>query len=275
MHGAAISTAASDSVWQTIPAGRQRAMSSILHGQRVLITGAASGLGRALAQQLAALGTELLLLDVDQARLDAAAAALIDTGANVRAYVCDVSDHAQVADTFERIAADVDSLDALVNNAGIWTDNEIEARQPARRCTAMLVNAVGPMQVTDAALPLLRRSTAPAQIINVISSSGALDTEFAESSRWITYGASKRALAGYTATLTAKLAPERIRVSAILPAGFESDMYEFAGSVDEHHDAAWMMRTEDVAETIVFAMTRPPDVRIEQLLVTKVLPVES
>lgn len=246
-------------------------MSSILHGQRVLISGAARGLGRAIAQQLAELGAIMLLLDNDADRLDRTASQLASADREVRTYVCDISSLEEVAATVLRLEQDVGSLDALVNNAGIWTDNEIEARDPVRRRDALLVNALGPIQLTDAALPLLRRSTAPAQVVNVISSSGATDTEFAESTRWMTYGATKRALAGYTASLTALLAPERIRVSAIFPAGFESDMYESAGSVDEHHDAFWMMRTEDVAETVVFAMTRPPDVRIEQLLVTKVI----
>lgn len=246
-------------------------MPSILHGQHVLITGAASGLGLAVARQLGELGVVGVLVDNDAARLTRAAATLADGGIDVRTYACDISDLDAVAETMAQVERDVGHLDALVNNAGIWTDDEIEARDPTRRREALLVNALGPIQVTDAALPLLRRSTAPAQVVNVISSSGAIDTEFAESTRWMTYGATKRALAGYTASLTAKLAPERIRVSAIFPAGFESDMYEAAGSADEQHDAFWMMRTDDVAETIVFAMTRPPDVRIEQLLVTKVI----
>jgi NADP-dependent 3-hydroxy acid dehydrogenase YdfG len=55
----------------------------------------------------------------------------------------------------------------------------------------------------------------------------------------------------------------------VFPGGFESDLYESAGSSEEQHDAPWMMRTQDVAEIVVFVMTRPPDVQVERLLVTK------
>jgi ribitol 2-dehydrogenase len=109
-------------------------------------------------------------------------------------------------------------------------------------------------------------------VLNVISASGFNDTESADNRRWSTYGATKAALAGYNTTLTRQLAPEGIKVSGVFPGGFESDLYESAGTVEEHHDAFWMMRTEDVAEVVVFVLTRPPDVNVERLLVTKQFP---
>ena len=239
----------------------------------VLITGAAAGLGRELARQLAALGCRLLLLDVDGAALEAVREELasVDGAPELRAYTCDITDLDEVTRVFEQVEREVGHIDVLVNNAGIFTDDEIELRDPQRRRTAFLVNALGPIQVTHAALPLLRRSSDGAHILNVISASGAGDTEAADNRRWSTYGATKSALAGFTTTLTRQLAPEGIKVSAVFPGGFESNLYEAAGTVEEHHDAFWMMRTVDVAEIVVFVLTRPRDVNVERLLVTKVI----
>jgi ribitol 2-dehydrogenase len=237
-----------------------------LAGQRVVVTGAASGLGRCLAHQLGDLGCRLALVDADAERLQHVADAI----GSAEAYACDIADLDAVAATFAAIAERFDgALEVLVNNAGIWTDDEIEARDPDRRRTAFLVNALGPIQVTEAALPLIRASAQPGQVLNVISSSGASDTTANDNRRWSTYGATKSALAGWTTTLTAQLAPEAIKVSGVFPGGFESGMYESAGSADEHHDAVWMMRTEDVADVLVFVLTRPVDVQVERLLVTK------
>jgi NAD(P)-dependent dehydrogenase (short-subunit alcohol dehydrogenase family) len=241
-----------------------------LAGSVVLITGAGSGLGRHVAHQLAQLGCRLALVDADASAVTQLAEHLAAAGHDARGYRCDISELEEVAATLARIAHDFDgSLDILINNAGIWTDEEIEARDPSRRRTAFLVNALGPIQVTDAALPLLRAGAPNAQILNVVSSSAASDTTANDNRRWSTYGATKAALAGFTTTLTAQLAPEAIKVSALFPGGFESDMYERAGSADEHHDAVWMMRTEDIADIIVFVLTRPADVQIERVLVTK------
>ncbi|MCW2922824.1 MAG: oxidoreductase [Thermoleophilia bacterium] len=236
----------------------------------MLVTGAGAGLGRELARQLGAAGCHLALLDADAAALgDAATDATAAGAASVLELVCDISDLDQVEAASAQLEREVGHLDVLVNNAGIFTDDEIERREPARRRTAFLVNALGPIQVTTAALPLLRRSQRNPHVLNVISASGFSDTESADNRRWSTYGATKAALAGYNTTLTRQLAPEGIRVSGIFPGGFESDLYERAGTVEEHHDAAWMMRTQDVAEIILFVLTRPPDVNIERLLVTK------
>lgn len=249
-----------------VAASRTRSLTA----QVVLITGAGSGLGAQLARQLGALGCRLALIDQQRDAMHELVQDLIDDGVDARGYACDISDLGQVRDTIEGVTRDFGgALDVVVNNAGIWTDNEIEARDPERRRTAFLVNALGPMQVTEAALPLLRAAATPGQILNVISSSGASDTTANDNRRWSTYGATKSALAEFTRTLTAQLAPEAIKVSGVFPGGFESDMYERAGSVDEHHDAVWMMRTEDIVDILVFILTRPADVQLERVLITK------
>jgi NAD(P)-dependent dehydrogenase (short-subunit alcohol dehydrogenase family) len=118
-------------------------------------------------------------------------------------------------------------------------------------------------------LPLLRKSRKP-QIINVISTSAVSDSTSGDNTGWLTYGASKWAVRGFTKDLTKLLAPEGIKVTGFFPGGFESNLYESAGSrKSQNHNAPWMMRTTDVAEALVFAMTRPRDVQVEGLTLTK------
>jgi 3-oxoacyl-[acyl-carrier protein] reductase len=240
-------------------------MKNVLEGQVILITGASSGLGLELARQLSEHSVQLLLVSEKEAQLHAATKQLPGT---VHRFVCDIAELDQVERLFGQISQQFDHLDIIVNNAGIWTDNDIETHDPSRRRLAFLVNALGPIQVTQNALPLLRQSRR-AQIINVISTAGASDTEAGDNTGWLTYGATKWAMRGYTKDLTKALAPEGIKVTGFFPAGFESDLYENAGRESQNHYAPWMMRTEDVAEALVFAITRPPDVQVEGLLFTK------
>jgi 3alpha(or 20beta)-hydroxysteroid dehydrogenase len=245
---------------------KEEPVRNALSGQTILITGAGSGLGLELARQLSERSVQLLLVDVNEAKLKSEATKL--AGA-VHAFTCDVTDLDQVAHLFDQVKKQSGQLDILVNSAGIWTDNDLEERDPARRRQAFLVNSLGPIQVTEAALPLLRLSRRP-QIINVISTGGASDTPAGDNTGWLTYGATKWAMRGYTKDLSKLLEPEGIKVTGFFPAGFESNLYENAGSrKSQNHNAPWMMRTEDVAEALIFAMTRPPDVQVEALLLTK------
>ena len=90
-----------------------------LRGKRVLVTGAASGIGKAIAERVAAEGAELLLVDVNPRALEDAGAALARTGAKVRTYVLDVTDTSRMVGLHEQIAEDGGPIDVLVNNAGV------------------------------------------------------------------------------------------------------------------------------------------------------------
>ncbi len=94
-----------------------------LKNKVIVITGAARGLGAAMAKQLAAKGAKLALVDLDKDSVDATAKACIDAGAaDARGYAINVSDEAQVEGLFNAVADDLGGLDGLVNNAGITRD---------------------------------------------------------------------------------------------------------------------------------------------------------
>ena len=229
-----------------------------------VITGASKGLGRAVATKLIAEGaTVILVADGEQALREAAER----LGANAHPYVCDVSQPEQVRQTMEQIVQDFGRVDVLINNAGIWTDEELEKADPTRRHKALEVNVLGTIECTKALEPQFRRQDS-GHILNVISTAGTSDTSAGDNTAWQTYGATKWALAGFTRAFKDSLEGTKLKVTGFYPAGFDSDLYENAARPDAHGQP-WMMQTEDVADALIFCLTRPADVLIEKMVVTK------
>lgn len=176
-----------------------------------VVSGAASGIGRAIALRLAEDGAQLGLIDIkDQAEIVGLVRA---NGATVEAWACDVTDETAVARAFDAIGNRYGRIDVLVNNAGILSD-----RKPWHEHTKadverfINVNYVGYFLVTKAAYPLLRKSTVPARIVNVASR-----TFFSAPPGQMAYIASKGAVIGMTRVLARELGEEGITVNAVMP----------------------------------------------------------
>ena len=90
-----------------------------LQGKRALVTGGASGIGKAIAERLAANGAELVLVDLNDEALQRASAELATGGARVKTYVLDVTDTSRITGLKEQIGRDLGPIDVLVNNAGL------------------------------------------------------------------------------------------------------------------------------------------------------------
>lgn len=156
----------------------------------------------------------------------------------------------------------------MVNNAGIWTDEFLEKENPQLRKTALETNVLGNIQFTYEVLPIFQQKN-QGHIFNVISTSGANDTPSGDNSLWKTYGASKWAMTGFTKALRDSLNETKIKVTAFHPGGFDSMLYEKAKRPNPHNQP-WMMKTDDIADIVVFTLTRPDDVLVERLVVSKV-----
>jgi 3-oxoacyl-[acyl-carrier protein] reductase len=178
-----------------------------------LVSGGASGLGRAIAVRLAADGAQLALIDLKDQSETATLVRQQRDGAVVETWTCDVTDEEGVNRTLEAIGDRFGRLDVLVNNAGI-----LSGRKPWHEHTKadverfLSVNYVGYFLVTRAAYPLLKRSSVPARIVNVASR-----TFFSAPAGQMAYIASKGAVIGMTRVLARELGEEGISVNAVMP----------------------------------------------------------
>lgn len=230
----------------------------------IVITGASEGLGRATATRLIAEGATVALVAHNESKLNTVAREL---GSNAHPYVCDVSSPDQIQQAAQQILKDFGRVDILINNAGIWTDEELEKDDPSRRRRAFEVNTLGAIEFTKA-LESTFRGQNSGHVLNVISTSGTNDTSAGDNTLWQSYGATKWALAGFTRAFKDSLDGTNVKVTGFYPAGFDSNLYENASRPDPHGQP-WMMKTDDVADALIFCLTRPADMLVEKLVVTK------
>ncbi len=181
-----------------------------LQGKTVLITGAAGGIGSALARAFLAQGAQLMLLDRAAAPLDALVESLHSS--LVHSAVCDLGSDAEVAAVAARVKERFGQLDVLVNNAGAEYPTPMDSTAPdaMARWAGLLDNNVSSMvRLTQALLPLLPRG---ASIINQSSIWGRIGV-----AGFSAYSASKHAVVGLTRSLALELGPRGIRVNAVCP----------------------------------------------------------
>jgi NAD(P)-dependent dehydrogenase (short-subunit alcohol dehydrogenase family) len=189
----------------------------------VLVTGATSGLGRYLAQELAGSGWSVLAHGRDRQRVGELAGEL---GNGARPYVADLASLAAVRQLAEQVRQDVPRLDVLVNNAGIGFGGPGSPRQVSQDGHELrfAVNYLAPVLLTRLLLPLLTAS-APSRIVNV-GSIGQVgfdphDAEFTHDYSGVdAYRRTKLALAAFTFDLADELADAKITVNCLHPATF-------------------------------------------------------
>jgi len=222
-----------------------------------LVTGAASGIGAAAVLALARAGYDVAInysRSGDAARATAAAAEKL--GARTLLCKCDVADDRAVRAMLAEIGAKFDRLDALINNAGTTTEvkpKDFEAMTVEEWDRVFAVNVRGIFSVTRAALPLLRKSSAPA-IVNTASIVG-----LRPGPQPLPYAASKAAVVNLTKTLAFNLGPE-IRVNAVAPGWMEGDWMkrmlkdkydELMGRRAKLTPLKRVVTADDVAETML------------------------
>lgn len=240
-----------------------------LQNKTIIITGASSGLGECLAYKAAEEGAFVGLVARSEEKLKRIKQTIENKKGKAEIFICDIRDFSQVKNTTKKIFSVFNNIDIVVNNAGIWTDNDLEKENPERRKTAFETNALGNIQFTYELLPHFQQKN-KGFIFNVISTSGISDSPAGDNILWMTYGATKWAMRGFTKDLRNLLKNTKIKVTGFFPGGFESDLYESAKRKNPHNQP-WMMKTEDIADIIVFALTRPDDVLMERIVVTKIM----
>jgi len=239
-----------------------------LSNKVVVITGASSGFGKVLAEKMSEQNATLILVARSKEKLEKVVQNLNSNGKNAWYYVCDIRNTHEVKDTVKKILQKIKNVDILINNAGIWTDNNIDSIYPDKRKEVIDTNVLGNIQFTQEFLPFFIKKN-KGYIFNVISTSGTSESPAADNSFWQTYGATKWALRGFTNALRMSLSKTHIKVTGFYPGGMETNLYETAG-LKNSHNLPWMMKPEDIVEIVIFALTRPDDVLMESITVTKV-----
>jgi NAD(P)-dependent dehydrogenase (short-subunit alcohol dehydrogenase family) len=178
-----------------------------LTGRKILITGGASGIGRATCALFLQEGAAVVVLDRNTANV-----------ADVRAIAADVSDAGSVTRAMQEAAQAMGGLDGLVNAAGVFINKDLMNTDAQTWNTTIAVNLTGTFLCVQAAVPLLRQA-AQATIVNLASGVGLLPTGGGSTA----YVASKGGVIAMTRALAAELAPG-IRVNAVCPGAVETPM---------------------------------------------------
>jgi NAD(P)-dependent dehydrogenase (short-subunit alcohol dehydrogenase family) len=186
-----------------------------LAGRKIVITGGASGIGRATAELFASEGAMVAVLDRDAAPAEAVAQSL-----GGLSYAVDVSDAAETGRVIAAAAKALGGLDGLVNAAGVFINRGLMDTGPEVWSQTIAVNLTGTFLCVQAAVPFLRQAGA-ATIVNIGSGVGLLPTGGGSTA----YVASKGGVIAMTRSLAAELAPS-IRVNVVCPGAVETPMTE-------------------------------------------------
>jgi NADP-dependent 3-hydroxy acid dehydrogenase YdfG len=228
-----------------------------LEGRTAIVTGASSGIGAATVRALRAEG----------ARVAGGARRVDAVDADV-AIALDVTDPASCETFVEQAVVGLGRLDVVVNNAGLALGRDpVDQSTEADEETVLATNVQGLMRMTRLCLPHLGEG---GHIVNLGSVAGIWAYPNGSS-----YVASKFAVHGYTRALREDLAGRPIRVTNVAPGLVETDFSKVRFRGDEEKASAVYgdvalggpLRPEDVADCILFALTRPPNVNVDEIVV--------
>lgn len=226
-------------------------------GRTHLVTGATSGIGRAVAQRLAARGDRLMLVVRSEDRVERLAAAIPSYW---RIVVTDLADIEALAD-FDPLDGkpEVDRIDSVVHAAGVAELGPVETMDAGAWQRQLAVNLVAPALLTRAVLPALR--AAGGTVVFVNSGAGL----FAHPD-WSAYAAAKHGLRALADALRAEEAPHGVRVTSVYPGRTATPMQEQVHAHEGREYAAddWI-RPETVAAAILHAIDLPPDAVLTDL----------
>jgi 3-oxoacyl-[acyl-carrier protein] reductase len=194
-------------------------LSRSIAGRVAIVTGSASGMGRATAHLFADEGAKVAVVDLTAAGVDAVVGEIGDNGGTASGYVVDISDPVAIQSLVDRVRVDLGPIDIVVNNAGISMPNALDAEGwPAAWERTMAVNLSSHAWLIRACLADLRRN-GEGRIVNIASTEGLGAT-----ARMSPYTASKHAVIGLTRSLAVEFGPIGVTVNAVCPGAIRTGL---------------------------------------------------
>lgn len=213
-----------------------------------LVTGSGSGMGRAIALELAAKGHEVLLVGRDARKLEAVEDEISRRGGQAKACPADVADEAPLRALAARVREEGRGLDVLVHSAGCFKMGPTESAPVADLDEQYRVNLRGPYLLTQLLLPALKERRG--QVVFVNSTAALMP-----GAGWGAYSATKAGLKALADSLRAEVNPQGVRVLSVFPGRTATPMQELVHSLEKRpYRGENLMQPEEVARMVIQAL---------------------
>ncbi|WP_018181225.1 SDR family oxidoreductase [Kaistia granuli] len=236
-------------------------MSRDLKGKVALVTGASSGIGRAMARMLAGQGARLALVGRSGERLEAVRAEFPVTDALVIA--ADLNKPAEVERTIAETIARFGQIDILLANAGLYLPGDLVDCNADRFDEVISVNVNAVFRAVRAVLPgMMERRSGDIIVTSSIAGHQALQWE-------PVYSATKHAVQAFVHGMRRQAAPHGIRIGAVAPGVVLNELWGYSDpeAIAAKAEAREGLLSEDVADAVLFMLTRPANVTIRDLVI--------
>jgi NADP-dependent 3-hydroxy acid dehydrogenase YdfG len=235
-----------------------------LQGKVIIVTGASTGMGRAIAVGMAAEGARLSLVARTESRLDETAAQARALGAEVLTFAGDVADPELAKRAIDETAKRFGGIQILVNNAGVNTfhRNLADTSIPDWR-RVLDTNLTGAFLFTRYALPHMRAAHS-GHIINVSSGAGLAPS----APGGVAYSASKHGIHSLTGSINLEERRHGIKACEIAPGEVDTPNLDLRPRPPATTDLVKMLRPEDIANAVIYVASQPEHVSIDLLVIT-------
>ncbi len=248
-------------------------MAEPLAGTVAMVSGASSGIGEATAVTLAQQGATVVLVARRRDRLDALAARIGEGGGRTLTLDTDITIEEKARDAVQRAVDELGRLDILVNNAGVMLLGRIEGADVSQWRQMLDINVAALMTLTHAALPHLLAAAEDeprhvADLVNISSVAGRVARQGSGA-----YNASKWAVNAFSEALRQEVTGRHVRVGLVEPGAVATELAshntdpEVIATMRRRFSSIERMTAEDIAETILFMVTRPRRVALNEVLV--------
>lgn len=216
----------------------------------IVITGGSDGLGKTLAESLVK-ENNVIILATNESKLKE-----VSKDNNCTYKVCDVSKYEKVEKCINEIKEEFNSIDVLINNAGLWIQEELDENDSDRINSVVDVNLLGVINCSKAVIPFMKQQK-DGLIININSQAG-----INHKAERVVYNATKWGVTGFSKSLADEVAKYGIRVTNVMPGMMKTDMFNKMNIKKNMENG---IDTKEVARLIKFIIETPKDVMIPEV----------